>query len=132
MAIVAQTPGFADRVHDAQHTFRTVLEAMSRPGDMNPIDVNLQPPEGLSIAAAAVCLTLLDLDVQLWLQPGLPQISQDWLVFHTGCQLTDNLEQANFAMIWDVNHAPNLAEFHPGNAELSGNLHHPTHAGRES
>ena len=114
MAIVATTPGFVDRVHDAQHTFRAVLEAMSRPGCVKSIDINLEPPKGLSMAAAAVCLTLLDLEVRVWLQPGFPQISQDWLMFHTGCRLTDNLEQADFALIWDVNHLPDLAKFNLG------------------
>ena len=117
MAIVAQTPGFVDRVHDAQHTFRAVLAAMSRPGWVKSIDVNLQPPEGLSAATAAVCLTLLDLDVQVWLQPGFPQRSRDWLLFHTGCRLTENPERADFAVIWDGDHAPDLAKFNPGTPE---------------
>ncbi|MEO0456885.1 MAG: phosphonate C-P lyase system protein PhnH [Cyanobacteria bacterium P01_A01_bin.114] len=117
MAVVAQTPGFVDSVHDAQRTFRAVLEALSQPGCVKTVDVALQPPEGLSVASAAVCLTLLDLEIQVWLQDGFPRSSRDWLLFHTGCRLTEAPEEADFALIWDKDATPDLSVFNRGTPE---------------
>lgn len=108
-------PGFADEVSDAQQTFRAVLDAMAHPGQIQVIDVNLSPPDGFSQAMAAVCLTLLDLDVQVWLQPGISRPCRDWLVFHTGCRLTEHLDQADFAVVCD--RTPDLMTFNPGTPE---------------
>lgn len=117
MSISPQAAGFVDGVHGSQQAFRQVLNALSHPGDIETLDVDLTPPDGLSVASSAVCLTLFDLDVKVWLQPGLPQESQDWLVFHTGCRLTEKQEQADFAVIWERENVPDLSKFNQGTPE---------------
>lgn len=114
MAIATQIPGFIDPVSDAQRTFRAVLDALAHPGQRQTTGVNLRPPEGFSQAMAAVCLTLLDLDVAVWLQPGLA--CRDWLVFHTGCRLTEQPQQADFAVVCDrtPSSIPPLMDINPG------------------
>lgn len=113
--MVVSLPGFQDAVHEAQTTFRTLLEALAHPGCSCTIPTSITPPKGMSPACAAACLTLLDLETQVWLQPGL-EIAP-WLRFHTGCRFTTDPLQANFAVIWDGAQLPNLPTFNPGTAE---------------
>jgi len=78
-------PGFADPVLDAQACFRAVLEAMSRPGRIQPITPPPELPPGLSPAAAAVLLTLVDAATPLRLAAG--EDAAAWVRFHCGCAL---------------------------------------------
>ncbi|MBT9314691.1 phosphonate C-P lyase system protein PhnH [Leptothoe spongobia] len=114
--MITQLAGFADAIHDAQHTFRALLDALARPG-IPQTTVSLTPPSGLESSCAATCLTLLDLETSVWLQPGLPADVRSWLVFHTGCRFTDHPHAADFALIWQLNNAPELSEFSWGTAE---------------
>lgn len=77
--------GFADPVLDAQAAFRAVLEAMSRPGTVQDIVTPPEVPPGLSPAAAAVLLTLVDATTPLRLAAGAEAAA--WLRFHGGCPL---------------------------------------------
>ena len=113
--MVLSLPGFQDAVHETQMTFRTLLEALAHPGCSCTIPTSITPPKGMFAACAAACLTLLDLETQVWLQPGLE--IESWLRFHTGCRFATDLQQANFAVIWDVARSPNLQAFHPGTPE---------------
>lgn len=79
-------PGFADPVLDAQASFRAVLEAMSRPGTVLDILAPPEVPPGLSPAAAAVLLTLVDTTTPLRLGAGAE--AEAWVRFHCGCRLT--------------------------------------------
>lgn len=115
--IITTTAGFGDRVHDAQQTFRTLLNALAHPGLPQAIAVQLTPPAGLMPACAAACLTLLDLDTQVWLQPGFDESVASWLVFHTGCRLTTDPLKADFAIVWHLDSLPDLAVFNWGTAE---------------
>ena len=108
-------PGFQDAVHEAQTTFRTLLEALAYPGRSCTIPSSISPPGRLSPACAAACLTLLDLETQVWLQPRLE--IETWLRFHTGCRFITDPQQANFAVIWDGARSPDLQAFYPGTAE---------------
>jgi len=114
--LTTTTPGFRDRVHDAQQTFRTLLDALSCPGDVKAIAAALVPPHGLTPACAAACLTLLDLETRVWLQPGLDADVAGWLVFHTGCRFTPDPQNSDFALVWDLAQLPNLAAFNWGTA----------------
>lgn len=106
-------PGFKNPIHDAQQTFRALLDALARPG-MRQSTAVLTPPAGLSSGVAAACLSLFDLETSVWLQPGLPPDVSSWLLFHTGCQITSHPKTADFAVIWDIDRAPSLHEFHQG------------------
>ena len=55
-------PGFQDLIHDSQSTFKTLLDALSRPGIVNQITAQLTPPSKLNTACATACLTLFDLE----------------------------------------------------------------------
>lgn len=113
--MVPSLPGFQDAVHEAQTTFRALLEALAHPGRACPIASPMMSPKELFSTCAAACLTLLDLETQVWLQPGLE--IESWLRFHTGCRVTRDPQQANFAVIWDVTRSPDLQAFNPGTAE---------------
>ncbi|MEM6254902.1 MAG: phosphonate C-P lyase system protein PhnH [Cyanobacteria bacterium P01_D01_bin.156] len=115
--MVTQLTGFTDAVHDAQQTFRALLDALARPGIPQTTTVSPTVPDGLMSSCAAACLTLLDLETLVWLQPGLSDDIRSWLGFHTGCRFTSNPDAANFALIWDIVNAPDLQDFSWGSAE---------------
>lgn len=114
--MLTQLPGFPDPVHDAQQTFRALLTALSRPG-IAQATATLQPPAGLTPSCAATTLTLFDLETTVWLQPGLSKAVQGWLLFHTGCQFTDQSQAADFALIGDPATMPPLTSFNWGTPE---------------
>lgn len=87
-------PGFADPVLDAQASFRAVLEAMSRPGRVLRIAPPPEVPPGISPAAAAVLLTLVDAETVLRLHAGAE--AEAWVRFHCGCRLAR--EGADFVL----------------------------------
>jgi alpha-D-ribose 1-methylphosphonate 5-triphosphate synthase subunit PhnH len=106
------TAGFADPVRDAQHCFRTVLDAMSRPGRIGTV-AGVEPPPPLCSAAAAVLLTLADHETALWLDPDAAA-SRDWIAFHCGTPLTGDTRQAAFALALGM---PDPARFFAGTHE---------------
>ena len=85
--------GFADPVRDAQRCFRAVLDAMARPGRIAHVS-GVTPPSPLDVATAAVALTLVDHETKLWLDPAAGA-AREWLRFHCGAPLTDDL-----AVMW--------------------------------
>ncbi|MEM9092083.1 MAG: phosphonate C-P lyase system protein PhnH [Cyanobacteria bacterium P01_F01_bin.53] len=97
--LTTQLPGFEEITRDSQQTFRALLEALSGPGQPHEITVVLTPPEGLTLPCAATCLTLLDLETMVWLQPGFPEEVQGWLRFHTGCRFAMTPAEAAFAVV---------------------------------
>jgi alpha-D-ribose 1-methylphosphonate 5-triphosphate synthase subunit PhnH len=102
-------PGFADPVLDAQACFRAVLEAMSRPGRIQPVTPPPELPPGLSPAAAAVLLTLVDAATPLRLAAGDDAAS--WVRFHCGCPLV----AGTAAFVLDP--AARLLDLDPGTEE---------------
>ena len=90
------TPGFADPILDGQASFRTILEAMSRPGSIQRVTARLAPPAPLCAAAAAALLTLADADTPLWLDGG--DTIAEWLRFHCGAPITHDIGSARFAL----------------------------------
>ena len=105
--------GFADPVTDAQHCFRAVLEAMSRPGTVLQTGVE-QPPPGLSRASAAMLLSLVDHETQLWLDPA-GEAAWDWIAFHCGAPRATEIAGAQFAMALSL---PDLSGLNPGTHEM--------------
>jgi alpha-D-ribose 1-methylphosphonate 5-triphosphate synthase subunit PhnH len=113
------TGGFANPVFDAQMIFRTVMDAMARPGTVQPVKAETRPPQPLSPVAAAVALTLCDHDTPLWLDPALRQIQAvaGWLGFHTGAPLADTPADAHFALVADPAGLIALENFAQGTQE---------------
>jgi alpha-D-ribose 1-methylphosphonate 5-triphosphate synthase subunit PhnH len=104
MAALAQiTGGFAAPVFDAQAVFRAVMDAMARPGTVQPVATLAGPPPPLSAMAAAVALTLCDQDTPLWLDQALRGSTDavNWLGFHTGAPLAHTPTDAHFALAAD-------------------------------
>ena len=95
------TGGFFNPVFDAQAIFRAVMDAMARPGTVQPVKALAQPPQPLSPVAAAIALTLCDNDTPLWLDPSLKQAAtvESWLGFHTGAPFADLPADAYFAVV---------------------------------
>ena len=68
MTSVAELPaGFADKVLSAQSTFRSVMDAMARPGSVQRIASAAGAPAAMMRGTAAIALTLFDHDTPVWL-----------------------------------------------------------------
>jgi alpha-D-ribose 1-methylphosphonate 5-triphosphate synthase subunit PhnH len=112
-------PGFSDPVLASQAVFRTVMEAMARPGSIAETDVAIAPPAPLGSAAAALALTLLDFETPFWLDPMLaaaPEVD-GWLKFHTGAPRTADPRSAAFAFIAEPAAMPGFDAFGLGSIE---------------
>jgi len=107
--------GFADPVHDAQHAFRSVLDALSRPGRRFPLG---QPISGLALgpAMAHLLLALTDDDTAVWWQQS-DEAAPDWLRFHTGASLAATPGEAAFAVLISAASMPPLDRFAAGSLE---------------
>ena len=109
-ATVHLAPGFADLSRDSQTAYRRILDAMAYPGRIETIDLPLDPPVGLSAAAAAVALTLLDMDVELWLSASLNDTLAPWARFHCGCPVVAGAKlDAAFGLLGKGDTCPPLA-----------------------
>ena len=94
--------GLADPVLDSQRVFRAVMNAMAHPGRVSTVPAVARVPAPLSIATAAVALTLLDFETPLWLDGAASEATvRDYLRFHSGCPVVIKPERARFALIVD-------------------------------
>jgi alpha-D-ribose 1-methylphosphonate 5-triphosphate synthase subunit PhnH len=120
MTTVAELPaGFADKVLSAQATFRSVMEAMARPGSVHRIAALTGGPGVMMRGTAAIALTLFDHDTPVWLDPLMSETADvtKWLKFHTGAPVTANSSICSFAMIGDPRTLPALDRFAFGSNE---------------
>src|SRR3954451_11778422 len=120
MTTVSELPaGFADKVLSAQSTFRSVMEAMGRPGSVQRIAAAAGAPAAMMRGTAAIALTLFDHDTPLWLDPLMSETSDvaKWLRFHTGAPVIANPSICNFALIGDAPALPALDCFAFGSNE---------------
>ena len=114
MTTVAELPaGFADKVLSAQSTFRSVMDAMARPGSVQRIAVAVGAPAAMIRGTAAIALTLFDHDTPLWLDPLISGTSDvtKWLKFHTGAPVITDSSICSFALIGDARALPGLDHF---------------------
>src|SRR5215813_10582391 len=113
------TAAFADPVLSAQATFRTILDAMARPGSLQLLGVALSPPPPLNKGAAAVASTLCDQDTPVWLDAQLRASASvcEWLGFHCGCPLVDDPAAAAFAFAGCPAKVPAFETFNIGTAD---------------
>jgi alpha-D-ribose 1-methylphosphonate 5-triphosphate synthase subunit PhnH len=120
MTTVAELPaGFADKVLSAQSTFRSVMDAMARPGSVQRIVSSAGTPAALMRGTAAIALTLLDHDTPVWLDPLLTATSDvtNWLKFHTGAPVIADSSICSFALVGDAKTLPALDWFSFGTNE---------------
>lgn len=120
MTTVAELPaGFADKVLSAQSTFRSVMDAMARPGSVQRIAGVAGAPAAMMRGTAAIALTLFDHDTPIWLDPKMsetPDVGR-WLRFHTGAPVVTDSAFCSFALIGDVQALPALDRFAFGSNE---------------
>ena len=116
-------PGFADPVHDAQRTFRAVLDAMARPTlpqHLHVVDEGaLRTPAPLNLGVGATLLALCDEHTPIWIDPAARAAEEVgvWLRFHTGARLVDDVRDALFVVATSPQHAPALSELAQGTDE---------------
>lgn len=120
MTTVAELPTkFAQQVLSAQSIFRSVMEAMARPGTRHCVSTVAGAPAPLMQATAAIALTLFDHDTPVWLDPAM-EASSDvarWLKFHTSAPLVSDPSIAHFALVSDIAAALSLDRFALGSGE---------------
>jgi len=120
MTTVTELPaGFADRALSAQSTFRSVMDAMARPGSVQRIVSSAGAPAALMRGTAAIALTLFDHDTPVWLDPLLTATSDvtNWLKFHTGAPVIADSSICSFALVGDAKTLPALDRFSFGTNE---------------
>lgn len=119
MAAGKLSGGFADPVHEAQAAFRTIMDAMARPGRPRRFALAVTPPAPLTRELAAFALTLLDHETTLWLAPPLRDLAEvrSWLAFHTGAPVAAEPGEADFALASDPRGLPPPSAFRRGTAE---------------
>jgi alpha-D-ribose 1-methylphosphonate 5-triphosphate synthase subunit PhnH len=111
---------FNNPSHDSQSVFRQILKSMAEPGSILTINAQIIPPHPLSIATAAICLSLLDFETNLWIQASLKTHEViKYLKFHTGLKITDVPKKANFCILGTS--IPNLDEFCSGTDDYPEN-----------
>jgi len=120
MTTIAEMPaGFADKVLSAQSTFRSVMNAMARPGTIQHIAASVGAPTGVMRGTAAIALTLFDHDTPIWLDAGMSETSEvaRWLKFHTSAPVIADSSISSFALIGDASNLPALDRFSFGSSE---------------
>ena len=120
MTTVAELPaGFADKVLSAQTTFRSVMDAMARPGTAQRIAVTTGAPDRMMQGTAAIALTLFDHDTPVWLDQRMsetPDVTK-WLKFHTGAPVIADSSVCHFALFGEAGMLPALDRFAFGSNE---------------
>lgn len=120
MTTIAELPaGFADKVLCAQATFRSVMDAMARPGSVQRIACVAGAPAAMMRGTAAIALTLFDHDTPLWLDSRMSETADvsKWLRFHTGAPVVADSSICSFALIGDARALPALDRFAFGSNE---------------
>jgi alpha-D-ribose 1-methylphosphonate 5-triphosphate synthase subunit PhnH len=106
-------PGFAGPGRDAQAVFRAALMALSEPGRVIDLPVELETGLPVGAAAIALLLSLADADTPLWLDE-LASAAAGSLRFHTGAPIVADMRAARFALVADAPRCPALDRFAPG------------------
>ncbi len=114
--------GFSDASFGSQSVFRSCLDAIARPGTIVEVEADAEVPPGVHPAAYALLLALLDQDTRLWVAPDFGPNAEDeairgFLRFHTGCELVDAPERADFALAQAGRDFPALGQFATGSED---------------
>jgi alpha-D-ribose 1-methylphosphonate 5-triphosphate synthase subunit PhnH len=120
MTTIAELPaGFADKVLSAQSTFRSVMDAMARPGTVQQAVATVGTPGAMMRGTAAIALTLFDHDTPIWLDARMSETSEvaKWLKFHSGAPVLEDASVCSFALIGNGSALPDLSRFSLGSSE---------------
>lgn len=94
----------------SQTTFRTVMNAMARPGTKHALTTN-SAPAPLMPAAAALVRSLADYETPVWYDDSFTAEARDWVRFHTGAPVARQPHEAAFALIAATDGMPPLTAF---------------------
>ena len=109
---------FAEPVLESQRLFRTFLRVMAEPGRLQSFSLPTIPVSPLSPATVAICLTLLDYETPIWVQPLLRNLQvMDFLRLYCGCPITEDPRRARFALIGDPQTMPAFSAFNTDESE---------------
>jgi alpha-D-ribose 1-methylphosphonate 5-triphosphate synthase subunit PhnH len=93
--------GLEDPVLGSQVIFRTLLEALSRPGV--PLEIprlGVEGPDDLPVEILTLLVSICDHETPLWLEEGLRASAVGrWLAFHCSAPTTDDPLRASFAVL---------------------------------
>lgn len=119
VAIAEMPPAFVDKVLSAQSTFRSVMDAMARPGTVKRIHAAAGTPGTMMRGTAAIALTLFDHDTPVWLDRTMSATSDvaKWLKFHTSAPVVADTRACSFALIGDAQALPPFDRFALGSNE---------------
>jgi alpha-D-ribose 1-methylphosphonate 5-triphosphate synthase subunit PhnH len=120
MTTIAELPaGFADKVASAQSTFRSVMDAMARPGSVQQVAAAVGTPPSVMRGTAAIALTLFDHDTPIWLDERMSETTEvaKWLKFHSGAPVVADSSICHFALIGKAAALPDLDRFSFGTDE---------------
>ncbi len=92
----ALKPGFSDPSAESARCFRVLLNAMSRPGLVQPITAGLPSAGGLNPASVMIALTLCDHESPVWLDASAGDEAADYIRFHCGAPITADTSAAAF------------------------------------
>lgn len=107
-------PGFANPVFGAQAAFRALMDAMARPGRLQPLADLPDAPEPILPVAAAALLALADAETPVW--TDAPAEARAWIAFHTGAVLVGSPADAEFLLATGA--IPPLAALRAGSDEM--------------
>ena len=117
--VAGLSTGFADGVVSAHSTFRSVMDAMARPGSVQKIVAAVGTPWPLMPGTAAIALTLFDHDTPIWLDRRMSETPEvaNWLKFHSGAPVVTDPSVCGFAVVVEGGALPDLERFSFGTAE---------------
>nr|WP_320142748.1 phosphonate C-P lyase system protein PhnH [uncultured Cohaesibacter sp.] len=112
----AMIGGLGDPVFQTQRLFRSIMDAMARPGTIHALKTDAQPPASIYPLTAAVLATLADADTPIWLEGRLSGnlTLTSWLTFHIGAPFATEPDGASFAVLKGGKEMPALDVFAKG------------------
>ena len=118
LATASSSESIVDNVAENQATFRAVMDAMARPGEIKTLR-NIEAPAPLMAGTAAIIRSLADYETSVWLDAMLaaePAVAA-WIRFQTGAPVVTDPQQAAFALVGNGHELPDFAAFSSGSAD---------------
>ena len=97
-ADVIRPTHFADQVHDTQAVFRVAMQAFSRPGQLQRLEIALDSFGNWDPGTVALLLTLCDFETNDLLEPD-DGVFASYLKLHTGAQIVSDRSAADFVAV---------------------------------
>ena len=108
--------GFESPVFGAQAAFRSVMDAMARPGTIVDLGHPVSAPAPLETAAAAFLAALADYDSPVWFEADDAEAASAWVEFQTGAPVVGDPDKAAFAVLAKGSAVANWRRFSIGTA----------------